>query len=449
MSRTIKIKKGLDIKLKGVAEKVLQKVERVDLFAIQPPDFTNLTPKLLVKVGDKVKAGSPLFFDKYQPEIKFTSPVSGVVEAVNRGERRRILEVLIKPDAEIEYEQFKSGNPLTMSREEITENLLSAGLWAFVKQRPYNVIAKPTDTPKAIFISAFNSAPLAADYDFMAQGEEKAFQTGVDALSKLATVHVTTNGAFNPSPAFAKVQNAENHSITGPHPAGNVGVQIHHISPINKGEGVWVVNAMDVILIGRLFTKGIFDASRIVALAGSEVENPRYYRTMIGASVKNLLKVAGIKKGDVRYIGGDVLTGTKISANGYLGFYDTQITVIPEGFDAEFLGWGMPGLGKFSTSRSFVSWLTPNKEYRLTTKLHGGLRAFVMSGQYEAVFPFDIYPVHLLKAILVEDIDLMEQLGIYEVAEEDFALCEFVCTSKINSQEIIRKGLDMMIKEFS
>lgn len=448
MPKVIKIKRGLDIPMEGKAEKILVQAEPSGMYAVKPIDFPGLTPKLAVKVDHEVKAGSPLFYDKYHPEVLFTSPVSGKVAAITRGERRRILEVVVNADPDISYETFRKGDPESMEREEVIENLQRSGLWPFIRQRPYHVVAKSTDLPKAIFISGFDTAPLAPDYDFVLKEERDAFRAGIKVLSKLTNgdIHIGVNGKFPVSEVFQDLDRVRLHHFTGPHPAGNVGIQIHHIDPVNKGEVVWTVNPQDVVIIGRLFEKGIFDASRIVALAGSEVKTPRYYKTMLGASIAPMVK-DNVKEGNVRYISGNVLTGKKILNDGYIGYYDSLVTVIPEGDYFEFLGWALPGLKKYSMSRTFLAWLTPNREFKLDTNIHGGGRAFVMTGQYEKVLPMDIYPVHLLKAILVDDIDKMENLGIYEIAEEDLALCEFVCTSKTEVQSIIRKGIELMIKE--
>ncbi|MCF8370778.1 MAG: Na(+)-translocating NADH-quinone reductase subunit A [Bacteroidales bacterium] len=447
MSKTIKIRKGLDIKLKGKAEKTLQTVEQSDFYAIKPTDFPGLTPKMDVKVGDEVKAGSPLFHDKYKENVLFTSPVSGKVSAINRGERRRILEIVVEADGKQEFEAFTHGDAGTMSREQIKDNLLKSGLWPFIRQRPYGIVANPADVPKSIHISGFDSAPLAPDMDFILQNQMSEFQKGIDALAKLTDgkVHLNLNGENTASP-LKKTNAVEQTLFEGPHPAGNVGIQIHHIEPINKGDIVWYINPQDVVFVGRLFETGHYNVERIVALAGSEVTKPQYYRTMMGASIEPLVS-KNVADGDLRYISGNVLTGTHIPKNGFIGFYDSLITVIPEGNYYEMFGWALPGIGKYSTSRSFFSWLTPNKEFKVDSNFHGGERAFVMSGEYDKVFPMDILPVPLIKAILAEDIDKMEQLGIYEVIEEDMALCEFVCTSKIEVQSILRKGLELMIKE--
>ncbi len=448
MSKIIKLKRGLDIPLKGMAARVLVEAEPSGSYALKPPDIKGLVPKLVVKPGQTVKAGSPLFYDKTFPDIVFTSPVSGTVLGVNRGERRRILEVTVSPDAAMEYESFGKADPLSLSRDEVIGRLLKSGTWPLIRQRPYALTAQPTVRPKAIFISAFDTAPLAPDLDFIMDGEEHNFQTGLNALKMLTDgqLHLSLHATKTQHPVFNRVTGVEKHLFTGPHPAGNVGIQIHHIDPINKGDKVWYINAQDVLIIGRLFNEGRYDCSRIVALTGSEVKMPRYYKTRLGASVHEMVR-DNVMPGQLRYISGNVLTGTTISSIGYIGYYDSQVTVIPEGKHHEFLGWAKPGLGKFSHSRSFFSWLFPSQTYRLDTNLQGGERAFVLTGQYERVLPMDIYPVHLLKAILDDDVDRMEQLGIYEVIEEDLALCEFVCTSKIEVQAIVRRGIELMIKE--
>ncbi len=450
MSKVIKIKKGLNISLLGTAEKIMKKADQADLYAIKPTDFIGIRPKLVVKVGDNVKAGTPLFFDKFQPEVQFVSPVSGEVVEINRGERRAILEVVVKADAIIEYEQFKVADPKDLSREEIVEALQNSGLWPSLRQRPYSTIANPNDIPKAIFISAFDSAPLAPDMDYMVKDCVECFQKGINVLSKLTNgkIHLNLNADYPPADTYTKAKNVQLNYFTGPHPSGNVGVQINKIDPINKGDIVWYTYPQEIAAIGRFFEKGIYDATKIVALTGSEVKNPKYFKVLNGASIKNLVK-NNVNDGELRYISGNVLTGSKIEDDGYIGFYDNQITIIPEGKYHEFFGWAAPGFKKYTASRTLLSWLIPGKKYRLDTNFHGGPRAYVVTGEYEKVFPMDIYPVQLIKAIMVEDIDKMEQLGIYEVDEEDFALCEYVCTSKTEVQSIIRDGLDLMRKEMS
>lgn len=451
MSKFIKINRGLNIKLAGEASKLLESLPLADVFAIKPTDFTGLTPKLLIKEGDDVQSGTPLFYDKNNEAIKFCSPVSGEVIEIIRGDKRKILEIKILADKKIKYAAFPTANPNDLKREKVIEALSSSGVWPFIRQRPFGIIANPNDTPKSIFISAFDSNPLAPDNDFIMEGDVEVFQTGLNALQKLTDgkIHLNINADTSPAATFNNATGVIINKISGPHPSGNVGIQIHHIDPLNKGEAVWYINPQDVLIIGKLFAQGKFDASRVIALTGSQVKEPKYYKTIVGSNIKNILNNGGLKTGENRIISGNVLTGTKIPSDGFLGFYDYQITVIPEGNQYEFMGWLSPGFNKFSMSRTFFSWLRPNKIHDLNTNLHGEERPFVVTGEYEKVLPMDIYPVHLLKSILIEDIEMMENLGIYEVVEEDFALCEFVCTSKIKSQEIIRRGLDIIQKEFS
>ena len=449
-SKIIKLKKGLNIKLKGSAEKIFIKPPLSNTYAIKPPDFRAAVPKLDVQVDDEVLAGTPLFHDKKKPEIIFASPVSGKVEAINRGERRKIIEIIIKADREIKYKQFEKIELDNISRNDLIDKLLQAGLWPFIRQKPFNIIANPDDDPKAIFISGFDTAPLSPDYDFILHDEKTSFQKGIDALSKLFSgkIHLSVNAKFSVSKSYKQIKGVEIHEFIGHHPSGNVGIQIHHIDPINKGDKIWFVNPQDVVTIGRFVERGIYDASKIVALCGSEILKPRYYKVINGTSIKNIIE-NNTTQNKLRFISGNVLTGTKIPANGYIGFYDSQITVIPEGDQYQFMGWAAPGLKKYSNSRTFLSALIPSKKYKLDTNLNGEERAFVVSGQYDKVLPMNILPVFLLKAIIANDIDRMEKLGIYEVCEEDFALCEFVCTSKIKVQSIISKGIDMMIKEMN
>ena len=451
MSKTVKLRKGLDIKLIGVADKVKDSVEQASMFAIKPTDFHGVTPKMVVKAGDKVKAGDVIFFNKYQEDVKFLSPVSGEIKEVVRGAKRKILEVLISADSSIDYKDFGVKAAESMSAEEVKAHVLASGLWPLIKMRPCDVVAKPTDAPKAIFVSAFDSSPLAIDYDYALHGEEKSFQAGLEVLKQLTTgkVHLTMNGLVNPDVVFTGAKGVEMNKISGKHPAGNVGTQIHHIDPINKGEVVWTVNAQDVVLMGRVFTTGKFDMAKIIAVTGSEVKNPKYIKTIVGTSVKNIL-ANQIEGDNNRVISGNVLTGDKISEDGYLGYYHSQITVIPEGDEPMFTftkGWLGLGLNKFSINRTYFSWLTPNKRRSLDTNLNGEIRSFVMTGEMEKVFPFDIFPMHLVKSVMYNDLDEMESLGIYEVAPEDFALCEFVCTSKVDIQDVIRKGLDEVYNE--
>jgi len=457
MANVIKIKKGLDINLKGKARDVLLAGKPSATYAIVPDSYNGIYPKVIAKAGDKVKAGSVLMIDKNRPEIKFVSPVSGEVLAVNRGEKRKVLSIVVKADARIEYEEFGKKNVASLKAEEIKEAILNSGLWPFIKQRPYDMVASPSDSPRDIFVSAFYSAPLAPNFDFIVSGQEADFQTGLDALAKLTAgkVYVGVRPASSLKPKGVEVVEFE-----GPHPAANVGVQINHIKPINKDEKVWVVNPQDVIIIGRLFNKGVADFTRLVILTGSELKERGYVKAIAGCSISSLLKgkvdeetflngFQGLRH--IRIISGNVLTGTKVGMEDYLMAYDNQITVIPEGDNVhEFVGWGMPGLDKYSVSRTFLTWMMgKNKEYDIDARIRGGKRAMIMSNEYDKVFPMDIMPEYLLKAIIAFDIDKMENLGIYEVAPEDFALCEFVDTSKIEIQKIVRNGLDLLYKEMN
>lgn len=450
MSKIITLRKGLDINLQGKPEAAVSEAPRAALYAVSPLDFEGVTPKLLVKAGERVKAGTPLFFSKSDERVLFTSPVSGEVTAIVRGEKRKVLAVTVAPDAEQQYEEFARPDLGAASREEIVEVLLRSGLWPMIVQRPYGIIADPSDMPKAVFVSAFDSAPLAPDYNFVLQGEQADLQTGIEVLRRLTDgkVHLSMlAGSEGDMPSLAGV---ELHTFKGKHPAGNVGVQIHHIDPINKGETVWTVNIQDLAIIGRLFNTGRVDMTRTIAVAGSEVERPAYVRTIAGARVDSILggNLKQQQEGDsVRIISGNVLTGTKTSMEGFLGYYANQLTAIPEGDKYELLGWAMPRLKKFSVSRAYFSWLCPKKAYKLDTNMNGGERPFVVTGLYERYLPMDIYPMYLLKACLAGDIDKMENLGIYEVVEEDFALCEVVDPSKIAIQQIIRDGINLMIKE--
>lgn len=448
MSQSVRIRRGLNINLLGEADKVYASVKNHNIYALKPTDFHGLTPKLSVKVDDKVLAGSVIFFDKYNEKINFCSPVSGTIKDIVRGEKRRILEVIIESDNEQKYESHSPLNVKNANREQLIDHMLSNGVWPFIRQKPYDIIANPSDMPKAIFISAFKSGPLAIDNDFALYGMDDLFQSGLDIITKLTNgkTHLNLDGNTNSSKVFSEAKGVEINSFSGPHPAGNVGVQIHHINPINKGDIVWYLEPQDVIVIARLFNEGKYDVSRIISLCGSEVSKPRYYRTISGTCVSNLI-YDNVENDNNRVICGDVLSGTKIDKNGYLGFYDTQLTVIKEGNEQEFLGWALPGFNKFSMSKSYFSWLFPKRKYDIDTNMRGEERAYVVTGQYEKVLPMDIYPQQLIKAIMIEDIDLMEKLGLYEVGPEDLALCEFVCTSKIEVQTIIRHGLDLLRKE--
>jgi Na+-transporting NADH:ubiquinone oxidoreductase subunit A len=446
----VKITKGVDIKLKGTADRVYANIAQSQYYAVKPSDFHLLIPKLIVKVGDSVKAGDILFHDKNMERIKFTSPVSGVVSDIVRGAKRKILDVVIEADSEIEYKPFEKIDLASLNRDSIIQNLLISGLWPVIRQRPFSTIANPNEEPKAIFISAFDSAPLGPDNDFIFHGDTDLFQLGLDIVSQLSNgaTHLNIDGNSNSAKVFSNAQGVQINRIYGPHPSGNVGVQIHHIDPINKGDVVWYIAPQDVLAIARFFKDGKYDASKIVALTGAKVKKPRYHRIIQGMSIAPMI-TDNLLDGDKRFVSGNVLTGTQINQDGFIGFYDFQISVITEGNYSEFLGWLLPGFHKYSLSRTFFSWINRKTEYDLDSNTHGEERAFVMTGQYEKYMPIDIFPVHLIKSILIEDIELMENLGIYEVDPEDFALCEFACTSKIPVQKIIRRGLDLIKKECS
>lgn len=444
-SKVIKIKRGADIVMAGVAEKVLSKSSPSALYALVPDNFIGVTPKMLVKQGDAVKSGTPLFFDKANPEVLFCSPVCGTVHEIVRGDKRKITAVTVEPSGALESERFTVD---TSSRDKVKELLLQSGMWPMLIQRPFGIIAKTSDTPRAIFISGFDTSPLAADKGFTMQDEQDNINAGIGLLKKLTDggVHFTISNDTTAG-SLSKIAGAEIHRIEGPHPAGNVGVQISQIAPIAKGEVVWTVALQHVVMIGRLARTGICDFSLIVALAGSCAVKPHYYKSVIGAKIKSITEGNLVKDAAIRLISGNVLTGTKVEDNGYIGFYDNLVCAIPEYTKDEFLGWAMPRLGRLSFSKSYFSWLTPKKQYKLDTALNGGPRAFVMNGVYDKVMPMDIYPVYLIKAVMAFDIDKMENLGIYEVIEEDVALCEFVCPSKIEWQAILRDGINKMIKE--
>ena len=444
MSKNIKLCKGLDIKLVGKAQAVVENAPMAKSYAVSPLDYENVTPKLLVKVGDKVEVGTALFFDKKDPRILFTSPVSGTVSAINRGEKRKLLNVAIEPDQAQSVKELKVVNAAEANRSEIVEMLLESGLWTRIVERPYGVIANPDATPKAIFVSAFDSAPLAPDYNFVLKEEKAAIEAGMALLARLTDGKLHLSARNGDEGFMPSIKGVEYHTFSGKHPVGNVGVQIHHIDRIAKGDIVWTVNIQDVAIIGRFAMTGKLDMTKIIAVAGSEAQKACYKRIISGASIESIVgKVAS----NVRIISGDVLTGSKSAADGYIAMNANMLSLIPEGDVYELLGWAMPRFHRFSVSRAYFSWLCPKKEYKLDTNLNGGERPFVVTGLYENYLPMDVYVSYLLKAILVKDLDKMENLGIYEVLPEDLALCEFVDPSKIEMQQIVRDGINLMIKE--
>ncbi len=449
MANVIKLRKGLDINLKGKAAQEYFSVKEPGFYSLVPDDFTGVTPKVVVKEQEYVMAGGPLFIDKNHPELKFVSPVSGVVTSVERGAKRKVLNIVVEAAAEQDYEEFGKKDPAKMNGQQVKELLLNAGLFAFIRQRPYDVIADPTIQPKAIFVSAFDSNPLAPDFEFALKGEEQNFQTGLTALSRMAKTYLSLS-VNQKAAALTGAKDVTINVFDGPNPAGNVGVQINHIDPVCKGETVWTIGAEAVIFIGRVLNTGRVDFTRTVAVTGSAVLKPAYCKLKVGALLTNVFQGNVSKDKDLRYISGNVLTGKQVSPNGYLGAFHNQLTVIPEGDEVhEFLGWIAPRCNQFSTSHSYFSWLMGKKEYVFDARVKGGERHMIMSHEYDKVFPMDIYPEYLVKAIIAGDIDRMEALGIYEVAPEDFALCEFVCSSKVEVQRIVRAGLDMLRAEMA
>lgn len=448
MSADITLRKGLKIPMSGIADLNISSADFADNYVVYPSDFHGVVPKMLFKEGEAVLQGQPIFYSKANPEIKFVSPVSGTLTKIERGAKRRIIALSISADGEHKAVVHKLASLNDLSEADVKKHLLESGCWPFIKQRPYDVIADPNSTPKAIFISGFSTAPLAADVPFILSSQKEDFQNGINALAKLAPkVHLSVEAS---SASFLTgVSNVEVHRIKGQHPAGNVGVQIHHIDPVNAGETVWVVGPADVAHIGAFFSKGIFDASQMVAVVGPVVKSPTYFKARIGAAVAPLLKKAGINAdGQIRVINGDSLSGVATHADGNLGFYNNTLTVLAEGNRYRMFGW-LPFAGSkiFSMSRTSLSWLLPKRKYALDTNMNGEERALVVTGEMEQVLPMDIFPMQLLKECMVQNIEKMEGLGIYEVAPEDFALVDYASTSKIEAQSIIREALDLMIKE--
>lgn len=452
MSKTVKLRKGFDINLAGKAEKTISDSLHSRTYAIKPPDFIGmLRPKVIVEIGDSVKAGTPILVDKKNEVVKYVSPVSGEIVDIKRGDKRKLLEIVILGDEEIEFESFNkysSSDLVKVSKDDLKEQMLEAGVWPNIIMRPFGVVADSNDVPKSIFISGFDSSPLAPDYNLIFRKEEAAFQAGVSVLKKFTDgyIHVNVNYEDEVNPIFLTVEGVQVNKFSGKHPAGNVGIQIHHIDPIGKGDVVWTVSPSGVIQIGKLFLEGKYDASKIIAVTGSEVRNPQYYKTYAGASVKTFTE-GNLKSDHVRYVSGNVLTGENVGEDGHIGFYTNQITILPEGDKFQFMGWILPTFNKLSFHRAIglLSFLNGSKkEYVLDTNTQGEPRAFVQTGAFEKVVPMDILPTHLLKAILAEDFDEMEGLGLYEVIEEDFALCEFIDVSKHNVQSILREGIDLL-----
>ncbi|MDA9320140.1 Na(+)-translocating NADH-quinone reductase subunit A [bacterium] len=447
MGQNIKIKRGMDIKLEGAPSLDLHQANSPATFAVKPTDFKGLVPKMHVKQGDKVKAGDCLFADKKNDKICFTAPVSGEIAEVVRGDRRAILAVKILADSETAYKSFNTSGFVDKSREEVVELLLASGLWPFIVQRPYGLLADPSIAPKAIHVSGFDSAPLAADLSISLKGQEANLKTGFEILKKLTEgkVHLNVH-ATKDSSIYNSLEGVEKTIFSGPHPSGLVGVQINKIDPINKGDVVWTIKPQHVAFIGKFFETGNLDLEQTIVVAGSEIRKPAYYATRLGASVSELL-MDNVSNDNVRVISGNVLTGTKIAQDGYLGYYDNQISVIPEGDHFEMLGWLLPSYPRPTLSSTFPLFKFFKKTFKVNTNPHGENRAYVVTGQYEKVMPMNIMPQQLIKSVMAKDLELMENLGIYEVIEEDMALCEFVCTSKIDVQRVLSEGLELMAEE--
>lgn len=448
MSKDIRIRRGFNLNLEGEANKILADAHPSKTFALKPDDFFSTTPKLIVKEGAKVQKGAPIFFSKHNPRIHFVSPVAGEVTAIVRGPKRKIEEIVITEDESQGAVKHTIPDLAELDVEQTKEILLSAGAWPFIIQRPYGTIAQPEDTPVAIFVSTYTTAPLDVDYDFLLKNNKAEFQKGIDVLAKLSNnVTITADASFKGF--FEKIKQAEVVGVSGNHPAGNVGVQIHHLRPINAGERVWVVNPEDVVNIGALFMTGEYSAQRTVAVVGSSVKNPQYYKVTIGASLTALLEGVVLNGTQPnRYINGDVYSGKATSPDNYLGFYNNLLSIIPEGNEYRMFGW-LPFVDNNipSMSKTSLSWLFGKKKAKVNTNLNGEERALVVTGEMEKVLPMDVFPMQLLKACMIEDIERMEVLGIYEVVPEDFALVDYSSTSKIEAQEIIRQGIELMIKE--
>lgn len=443
----VRLKKGYDLKLEGEAESLGGLNSNVTRFSVSPYDFRGISPipKVTVEIGDEVQAGDVIFFDKKNPDVKYTAPVSGEVVDIQRGAKRSISNVIILADKDQKHRNFDVPS-LDSSREELVDFLQASGAWSLFNQRPFDIIPSTTDVPRDIFISTFDTAPLAPKTDVMLKGNEEAFKYGVNVLAKLTSgkVHLGLDGKSTPNPTFTSIENAEIHFFSGAHPAGNVGIQIHHINPIKvSNDMVWTVDFQDVIILGRLFKDGVYNTKKVVAITGAEINEPKYVETFTGANIGELVK-DNLANDHIRIIAGDVFSGDKKQADDFIGFSDNQITVVEEGDNYELFGWLLPIAPRPSVSNTFPNFLFPNYKFKADTNTHGEKRAFVVTGQYEKVLPMDIYPQALMKSILTQDMERMEGLGIAELSEEDIAICEFVCTSKTPMQEILREGLDLV-----
>ena len=453
MGACYKLRRGLDIPLRGEALTTTSPPVSSPLYELKPPDFRQITPKLLVREGDPVLAGSPVFCDKDHPEIFFTSPVSGIIRQIVRGEKRKLTGIRILSDGKDKRLRFPVTAPEDMDVSKIRELLLFSGCWPLITRRPYGTLALPGESPKVVHISCFDTAPLAPQYDYAFAGEYDSLQMGLRVLERLCPgkVHLALSGNTSTHSVFRKL-NATTHIFSGPHPAGNPGIQIHHLYPLGKGQVAWTLTPMGLSVIGRLFIQGTFDSARMVAVTGPALIKTGYIRCPAGIQISALEDFTRKKGIDIRVISGNPLTGDSVGEEGFLGFHHQQVTFLQEGRSRELLGWARPlRLHKFSAARTYISHLAPllgkTVRFNLDTNTNGGVRAFVLTRDYQKVLPMDIFVSFLIKAILAEDIDKMEKLGIYEVIPEDLALCEFICPSKIEIQDILQKGINLMIKE--
>lgn len=447
MANVIKLRKGLDIKLKGKATNTKVNLGKSEEYALVPDDFIGVSPKITVKEGDHVKVGEALFVNKFYPSVRFASPVSGTITAIVRGDRRKVLCVKVNADVQQEYVNFEKKDPSLLDAEEVKDSLLEAGLFGYINQIPYAISTNPETKPKAIFISALRDMPLAGDFEIELEGNEAAFQAGLTALSRVSHTYLNI-GVKAKAKALIAAADVQITLFDGPCPAGNVGIQVNQLNPVNKGEVVWVVEPTAAIFFGRLFLEGKVDLTRTIAVAGSEVTSPRYVDALVGTPLKSILEGNLVRTDHIRIINGNPLTGRKANIESYLGAHTSEVCVIPEGDNVdEILGWILPRTKQFSINRSYFSWLQRRKEYDLDARIKGGERHTIMSGEYDRVFPMDIYAEYLIKAIIAGDIDKQEELGIYEISPEDFAIAEFVDSSKLPLQEIVRRGLDTLRKE--
>lgn len=455
--RVFRFRRGFDIPIPGRAERRLeQPAGRISTVAVKPRDWHGLAPipKLQMREGSRVRAGEKLFWDKNFEGLWWTAPWSGEIVEIRRGPKRRVEEIVILAEGECESVEFVKGSPAGLGREKVIETLVDSGLWVYMRQRPYGIVANPKDKPSSVFISAYNTAPLAAEIDFLIEGSEEDFLIGLEALRTVVDcpINLFLREGHSHNEVFLKCEGVRRYWFTGPHPSGNVGVHIHHLDPVYKGgKVVWYIAPQELVYWGRLFRTGRVDMRRRVAVAGPEVVAPVYMEVPTGAVVEPLVKGRVREGRELRYISGDVLTGRKVELNGHLGAFDYLVSVVEEGNFPEFMGWLFPSFPRVSLSRTFLStWLRMlgvRVNYRFSTRTYGEERPFVVTGEYERVLPMSLFPQHLLKAIIVRDFELMEELGIREVVEEDLALCEFVCTSKVPVQKILREGIELFRKE--